>query len=75
MKISIKLFENPPFKQFSVNCRWVNPCDEIYCQYACFVPEFLEKHIYDEIDMYWIPNLWKKGQILKCHWQGLFSNN
>ena len=35
----------------------------------CFVPEFLQLHILNEIDVDWGPKLWKKDQKLACYWE------
>ena len=32
------------------------------------VPEFLQLHVLNEIDVDWGPKLWKKDQKLTCYW-------
>lgn len=32
-------------KQYSITCQWINPTAQSRCEYACFIPEFLEKHL------------------------------
>jgi len=50
-----------------VCCRW-NHHERAPCEYMCMVPEFLQAHVLNEIDVDWGPRLWKKDQKLTCYW-------
>ena len=58
------------YKSFKkeVHCRWKHN-EGSTCEYMCFVPEFLQLHILNEIDVDWGPKLWKKDQKLACYWE------
>ena len=51
-----------------IRCRWNHKERNHQCDYMCMVPEFLQLHVLNEIDVDWGPKLWKKDQKLTCYW-------
>jgi len=57
--------------QFGGECKWIIPRDDVEpCHYFSFIPEFLMRHLHDEVDCYWNPLMWKKDTMIGCNWEG-----